>query len=303
MLLWLPGPEGALRWLFNAERERAAYEGVWSGVPCGVHVYRPLVEVNGEMGSGWSGVGREGGVLAGLGRVGGWIRRGLSGSGSGSDSCAMERVQRVVWRKNSTGSVGIPSWDAGGDVVLALRGFCAAGLREGWIDLDKGEQQNDRRPVEESKEGVHDRVDEQPVTPAIPVRSGYLSWLWPRRKQNAPSDEEKQRNPDAEIEQARHALSPETPMTIIVAEPTSPRPGTAITVRHDSKSPAKGLGIRDADAEERRRNQAKSLDIQEEREPEVIPDRPFTLKWPIEKKVKEKGKAVLNEVPKGKKPS
>jgi pimeloyl-ACP methyl ester carboxylesterase len=283
MLLWLPGPEGALRWLHNTRLESAAYENAWSSVPMGLHVYRPLVE---EVGQSWTGVGRDGGILAGLGRLGAWMRKGWSGN----EMCGVDQGQKVVWRKISTGSVGIPSWDAGGDVILALREFCAAGLRDGWLIPETVEPKNEKTVVDGSKSVVRNQVEERSgSTPAVPDRSGYLSWLWPRGGRIAPSDEEKQQNPAGEVEQIQQPLSPATPMTMIVVEPSSPRPATAIKEHHDSKHPAtQGLGIREMHPEAAHVVPLNSSHIQNGGRQEDIQQRPFTLKWPLPKKVKER---------------
>src|ERR1700761_2685723 len=152
MLLWLPGPEAPLRWLHAVLQEDPSWETAWSNVPLGVHVYHapePALEPKEP----WSWNFRS---AAGIfGRVGKWVRW-----TERAGPVWLEGVQKVVWVKRSTGSVGIPAWDAAGDVILDLREFCATGKREGWLRVGS-EEKTDPADVHDNEGGNDSETDQE----------------------------------------------------------------------------------------------------------------------------------------------
>jgi len=153
MMAWLPGPEGALRWIHAASQEEAF--GTWSGVPLGLSVYDGI----------------------GLGETQ------EDSVESGRDIQELEAVQRVLWTRRKRGVVGVPAWDAASDVVLDLREFCSVGRREGWLvetEESKAEKKEDANSkTEEQREGGNDLEAQNVERDGGNASRGWRSWKWP----------------------------------------------------------------------------------------------------------------------------
>jgi hypothetical protein len=221
MLLWLPGPEAPLRWLRAARAEAAAVGNRWwSDVPVGVHVYHAPEGP------------RE--APTGVARWTQKLTRPWAEWRAKSEPVVLAGIHDVVWVKRSTGSVGVPGWDAASDVILDLREFCATGRREGWLKFDALEG---LALPEENGDGdeVRDQDEPNPDEGTQCQSKGWWSWLSGRRAKKAEEEPDSgaktaEGEPDngAKTPEGEPGPPPATPITVIeVVSPADERPELA----------------------------------------------------------------------------